>query len=91
MGSEEPGESVWFESGSGSVVLGFHVAEQGVGNPGAAVNVSFGVPDVDAERERPLGLGLKVSEAWDAPWGSRVAILQDPAGHIVWIGTPLAS
>ena len=86
LSSEEADESVWFDAGS--LRLGFHVAEAGVANPDA-VSLSFDVPDVNAERDRLLGLGLQVTEAWDAPWGARVATLRDPAGHTVWISTPL--
>lgn len=88
--SEEPGESIWFDAGA--VSLGFHSADDASGDPGV-VNLSFDVPDVDAEAARLTAAGATIAQGpMDAPWsGGRVAVLFDPVGHTIWLSGPPSS
>jgi predicted enzyme related to lactoylglutathione lyase len=84
--SEESGESVWLDAGP--VTLGFHSSSEIESDPGL-VNLSFNVADVDAEAKRLKAEGVAIAqEPADVPWGGRVAVLFDPAGHTVWLSGP---
>jgi catechol 2,3-dioxygenase-like lactoylglutathione lyase family enzyme len=53
------------------------------------VQLHFEVPDVDAFYEQLQNQGISFRQApQDTPWGYRVAVLADPAGHSVEIYTP---
>jgi PhnB protein len=57
---------------------------------GSPVHLYIYVDDVDAVFKRALESGAKViDQAEDREWGDRTAGIEDPYGHVWWVGTPL--
>ena len=57
---------------------------------GSPVHLYLYVADVDDVFKRALDAGSKaIDEPEDREWGDRAAGIEDPYGHVWWLGTPL--
>ncbi len=61
-------------------------------NQGQGVWIGIEVPNADAEYERLKACGVTIREApKDQPWGERTIVIQDPDGHLIYLGHPIPS
>lgn len=57
---------------------------------GSPVHLYIYVADVDEVFKRAIGAGAKViDEVEDREWGDRCGGIEDPYGHVWWVGTPI--
>jgi PhnB protein len=57
---------------------------------GSAVHMYIYVADVDAVFKRAIEAGAKViDKVEDKEWGDRCGGIEDPFGHVWWVGTPI--
>ncbi len=57
---------------------------------GSPVHLYIHVADVDEVVKRATGAGAKViDEVEDREWGDRCGGIEDPYGHVWWVGTPI--
>jgi PhnB protein len=60
------------------------------GYGGSPVHLYVYVADVDAAVKRAIQAGAKViDEVEDKDWGDRCGGIEDPFGHVWWVGTPI--
>jgi len=60
------------------------------GYGGSPVHLYVYVADVDAAVKRAIQAGAKViDEVEDKEWGDRCGGIEDPFGHVWWVGTPI--
>jgi len=57
---------------------------------GSPVHLYIYVADVDEVVKRAIGAGAKViDQVEDRDWGDRCGGIEDPYGHVWWVGTPI--
>jgi PhnB protein len=57
---------------------------------GSPVHLYIYVADVDQVFKRAIEAGAKViDQAENRDWGDRTAGIEDPYGHVWWVGTPI--
>ena len=58
---------------------------------GSPVHLYVYVDDADAVVERAVARGAKIIQpVEDRDWGDRCGGIEDPYGHVWWVGTPLS-
>ncbi len=92
--SSEPSRDFAFSVDSPAHAQTWNVAWRGRADLGGRVFIGFGVPtraDVDALFGRMIDAGYRGLQApWDAHWGARLAIVEDPDGIAVGVSSPVS-